>query len=152
MRKLIPFIVMAVLGCIGQESFMLTDITFCADEPYERIYEQKPDTTYVQGEIVWMYLEGFKFQYNEEQKDELTIYSASFEVTLKVFDSNGNVVLEGNQPIDIASAQPLTYAWFKFWIESKDFEEGTYTVQITAVDSLSGESATTEGTFFIVKG
>ena len=152
MRKLIPFIVMAVLGCIGQESFMLTDITFCADEPYERTYEHNPDATYVQGEIVWMYLEGFKFQYNEEQKDELTIYSASFEVTLKVYDSDRNIVLEGNQPIDIASAQLLTYAWFKFWIESKDFEEGTYTVQITAVDSLSGESATTEGTFFIVKG
>ena len=148
MRKWIFIMFVVLCGCIGQEKLTLTEITFCTNEPFDRSYEQNPDAIYMQGETVWIYFETFKFQYTEEERQGVTIYSASFDVKLEVYDDDGIIVLKGTQPIEVASADELVYVWFKFWIDTNEFE-GVYTVKITVTDTLSEESAQTEGTFTV---
>lgn len=148
MRKEISLIIILICGCIGQEVFTLTDITFCINEPFDRSYEQNRDATYVQGETVWIYFEAFRFETRQEENT----FMAVFEMTLELLDSEGTVILKGAQHLDIPSEEEPSYLWFKYWIDTRDLEEGVYTVRITAIDNLSGESATSESTFSVVKG
>lgn len=132
-------------GCVSQEEFMLTDIIFCESQPADRAYEQKQDPTYVQGETVWIYLEAFKFDYTEEAY----LYVVSFDVTLELFDEQGSFIRGGTERMEESSSEVPVYWWFRFWMDSGDLEEGAYIVRITMTDTLSGESATTENTFYI---
>lgn len=126
---------------------MLTDITFCVNEPADRSYEPKPDPTYIKGETVWMYLEGFKFRYKEEDY----LYVISFDSRMELYDEQGNLIREGTQRMDMPSSKKPVYIWFTFWIDTSVLEEGVYTVRITITDRLSGRSATSEGIFSVVK-
>lgn len=137
------FLLIILCGCIGQQEFTLTDITFCAGEPFERSYQQKHDA-YMQGEIVWLYCEAFKFDYKEDHP-----YVASFHTVLNVYDAEGTFIGEVAQNIEVPFQESPVYVWFKFWIDSSDLEEGVYTVQLTITDTVSRQSATAEGTFSI---
>jgi hypothetical protein len=149
MKRWIPFILIVVgCGCVGQEAFTVTDITFCDSEPFDRTYSKNPDASYISGDIVWIYLEAFRFGYTEEMKGEDLIYLASFESTLELYYED-TYITGGSQPIEIASADVPTYAWFKFWIDTALLEEGVYTVSLVITDTASGESAKTEGTFTV---
>lgn len=149
MKVWIPLavIVLVFCGCIAQEKFTLTDIIFCASEPADRSYDQKHDPTYVPGETVWIYLEAFKF----ETREEGYFYVMSFDYTLEVYDEQGNYILGGPDHIEESSSEDPVYVWFRFWIETSGFEEGAYTVKIVMTDTFSKQSATSEGTFYLVK-
>ena len=147
MKKEISLILIMICGCIGQEVFTLTDITFCTNEPFDRSYEQNRDAVYSRGETVWLYFEAFRF----ETKQEKDAFVAVFEITLELLDREGTSILKGAQHLDIPSEETPSYLWFKYWIDTQDLEEGIYTVRITAIDNVSGESSTSEGTFSVVK-
>lgn len=142
----VVIILLAGCGCIRQEKFTLTDITFCASKPADRAYDQKLDPTYVQGDTVWIYMEAFRFQSEEEGY----LYVMSFDATLELYDAQGKFIRGGKEHIKTSSDREPVYMWFRFWIGTEDLE-GTYTVRIIITDTLSGESAASEGTFFIVK-
>lgn len=147
-KHMVFFVVITFLcACVGQETFTLTDITFCANEPADRSYDQKLDPTYQQGETVWIYLEAFRFDYREEDQS----YVAYFDTVFEVYDEKGNCIHQGIQQMEIPSRSTPVYVWFTFFIESEYLEEGIYTVRITVTDTLSGQTATAEGTFYIVK-
>ncbi len=148
MRTWIPLFLILIIccGCVAQEKFTLTDIIFCENQPADRAYEQKQDPTYLQGETVWIYFEAFRFDYTEEEY----LYVVSFDATLELFDEQGSFVGGTTERMEESSSEIPVYWWFKFWIESSDLGEGEYTVRITLIDTVSGESAATEGTFYIV--
>lgn len=135
-----------VSGCIGQEKFTVTDITFCNAEPFDRSYSRNPDAAYTTGDIVWVYMEVFRFEYLEEEEG----YVSYFDSTLEVFDAQGTSQGEVTQSIEVPSDTKPVYMWFKFWIDTVDLGEGTYTVVVTITDTISKKSATTEGTFSVV--
>ncbi|MBU7032932.1 MAG: hypothetical protein HXS53_10405 [Theionarchaea archaeon] len=133
-------------GCIGQEeSFMLTDIIFCTDEPSNRSYEQNFEHRYVRGDILWVYLECFRF---EPMVDNGT-YVAVFDATLEIFDDVGTCIESGSQVIEVPTTAHPGYVWLKFWISTDTMEEGTYTLKITVKDTVSHEQATSQGEYFI---
>jgi hypothetical protein len=133
-------------ACLGQKSqFTVTNITFCASEPSDRAYDKQPDSVYTQGDMVWMYLEAFKFDYTETGSG----YNVVFNVSLEVFNAQGTSVRSGTQIMEFPSKNEPVYVWFSFWIDSTDLPQGVYTVEMTITDTLSGDSAVTEGIFTI---
>lgn len=148
MRRGFLFVVILLLGCIGQkEPLALTDITFCAYEPGDRSYQQKLDAVYTYGDTVWMYLECFYFNYNKEGER----YTALFDTKIEVYYEDGSRLGEVTQPVQISSEVTPVYTWFKFWIDTIDLRLGKYTVKITVTDTLSGQTAVSEGTFTVEK-
>ncbi|MGD2250485.1 MAG: hypothetical protein PVF58_18975 [Candidatus Methanofastidiosia archaeon] len=135
-----------VCACLGQKSqFTVTDMTFCTSEPSDRAYDRQPDSVYSPGDIVWMYLEVFKFDYTETDSG----YTAVFTVSLQVYNTQGGSVRSGTHPMETSFKGEPVYTWFKFWIDSTDLPPGVYTVELTITDTLSGDSAVTEGVFTI---
>ncbi|MBU6997906.1 MAG: hypothetical protein HXS41_11705 [Theionarchaea archaeon] len=135
-----------ISSCIGQEEFTVTDITFCNAEPFERSYNINPDAFYTARDIVWIYVEAFRFTSLERGEG----YISCFDATVEVFDAQG--VSQGDviQSIEIPSDTEPSFVWFKFWIDTIDLNEGIYTVVVTITDAISGERAATEGTFSVV--
>lgn len=133
-------------GCTGQEeSFMITDITFCTGEPFDRSYEQNPDHRYAGGDLIWVYLECFRFDSMMDNGDSIAV----FNITLEILDDVGACIQTGSQVIEVPTASTPVYAWLKFWISTDTMEEGTYTLRITVEDTISGEQATSQGEFTI---
>lgn len=147
MKWISLFTAVILCGCVGQESFMVTDIVFCENEPFDRSYNQKIDAVYAHKDIVWIYIEAFRFSYTEE---DLT-YVAYFDTKLEVYDDQGTLIGEVTQPMEVPSQEELVYVWFKFWIDTIELKEGVYTAKITVTDTVSGETAVTEGTFTVEK-
>jgi hypothetical protein len=135
-----------VSGCMGQEKFTVTDITFCNAEPSDRSYSRNPDAVYTRGDIVWMYMEAFRFEYLEKEEG----YVSYFDATLEVFNAHGTSQGEITQSIEIPLERKPVYVWFKFWIATASLGEGTYTITVTLTDTISKKSAVAEGTFSIV--
>ncbi|MBU7015128.1 MAG: hypothetical protein HXS52_00860 [Theionarchaea archaeon] len=133
------------IGCLGQENFTVTDITFCNTEPSDRSYSRNPDAAYTRGDILWMYMEAFRFGYLEEEEG----YVSYFDATLEVFDAQGISQGEITQSMEIPLERKPVYVWFKFWIATANLGEGTYTVTVTITDTISEKSAVAEGTFSI---
>jgi hypothetical protein len=136
-----------ITGCTQEEdSFMTTDITFCKDEPFQRSYEQNSDRTYCQGELVWVYLECFRFSVSEDNGE----FNARFNTTLEIFDNTGTCVHRGSEPMKIPTTAHPVYIWLKFWVETDAFPAGTYTLSITVEDILTGDHSPSRGEFYIV--
>ncbi|MGC1120865.1 MAG: hypothetical protein WBA22_07200 [Candidatus Methanofastidiosia archaeon] len=135
-----------VSGCIGQEKFTVTDITFCSAEPSDRSYSRNPNAVYTKGDTLWVYMEAFRFEYLEKGEG----YVSYFDATLEVFDAEGTSQGEVTQSMEVPSDTKPVYMWFKFWIDTVDLGEGTYTVVVTITDTISKKSAVAEGTFSVV--
>lgn len=145
MKKWI-FLILLVCACMGQQSqFTITDITFCASEPSDRAYITQPDSLYTQGDIVWIYLEAFKFDYTKTNSK----YKAIFAVDLTVYTEQGKEIRSGTQHMEFPSKEEPVYVWFKLWINSTELSKGIYTVELTITDTISKKSAVSEGTFYI---
>ena len=146
MKKWIVFGMLVIFcGCMAEE-YRLTELTFCDGEPFDRSYDQKLDATYTIGETVWMYFEAFGFLYEEEGSK----YMVRVDANLEVFDDSGSSLGTFSQHLDIPSDVEPVYIWLKFWIDSTVLAPGTYTVQVTVTDTISGEAAVSEGTFTLV--
>ncbi|MBU7023671.1 MAG: hypothetical protein HXS40_05840 [Theionarchaea archaeon] len=140
-------VLVAVLlsGCLGQEKFTVTDITFCSAEPSDRSYSRNPDAVYTKGDIVWVYMEAYRFEYLEKEAG----FVSYFDATVEILDADGTSQGEITESMEVPSDTKPVYTWFKFWIGTADLGEGTYTVVVTITDTVSRKSATTEGTFSI---
>lgn len=149
LMKLVSLFIVLLLtcACLGQKpDFTLTDIVFCSNEPSDRSYEQKMDATYTYGDIIWLYLECFRFEYTESGDG----YTSQFDTEMQVYDDTGTSIRKVTQSMDVPSQVKPVYVWFTFWIDTATLRAGTYTVKITVIDKIAGKKALSEGTFTIV--
>lgn len=133
-------------GCVGKEdSFMITEIIFCTDEPSDRSYQQKSDSTYTQGEIIWIYLECFRCEVTMDGE----AYVAQIHTILEIIDDTETCMKTESQFMEIPTTAHPIYIWLTFRIRTDALVPGTYTLSLTVEDTLSGETATSRKAFSI---
>lgn len=135
-------IVVTLSGCTGsdqtgKDEFSISNIVFCSEEPVDYMtYKEQPNAMYLVGNNVWIYMNLNALEYNTNSDGTKEIWIAQ---NLKVKTQDNNIVIDQeviNEHINLPSDRDTGKIYLKNHIDTSDYSEGKYTVEIVATDKL----------------
>lgn len=145
------------IGCVDDEStngdLSISNIVFCSEQPVGYMdYDEQPSAQYNQGDTVWIYMNINNIHYNVNSDDTSEIW---IKQNLTLLDSQGELIQDFGEIINDHRNLPEEEDPDKIFLTNNiyiptDFDPGRYTVKISIMDALAGETTSQSSTFRIV--